>query len=218
MIFLKSSKVLLLGFLFLAISTTARAQDSTLAIVYCQKTTMFHAKDSVHSSVCQDKFISFSDSNLHFIKNFVEEDLIYATLKRKKYGKKLAKQDLFISGDDHISYVFGHPRGFKRRIEISPYSHYQFSEISGTKVILGYSCKAAVSHYSGQTVLIWYTNDISNTISKFWYPNAPGVVLETTHTYNAQSRHYIASQILRVSTELQKPTNLNLKIVSLHKK
>ncbi len=186
----------------------ARAQDSTLAIVYCSEEVYFNVLDSVFKRFCDERFLSLSDSKLHFLRVFFDEAELTRYLKKKEYGKKLYRGDYFVDVRNRITYADRDHGKLKRHIEPTLRSYYKFKPTEETKIILGYLCKAAIFKNEESEIYIWYTEQLQPGTAKFWYANAPGVVLEVTQTYNAKSYHYIATKIFRVETKLSEPTNI----------
>ena len=205
MTFYINSKIFLLGIFLLAISTTARAQDSTLAIVYCEQKTFFNVIDSVFVSFCEDRYLSISDARLHFMRSFRNEDELKSLLKRKSFGNLLRHHDYFSTTVGATGFYYANFGATKKTLEQSALTKMNFVLVDSNKIILGYNCKAAKGELGDDHILLWYTNEIKPAAAKFWFPQSPGVVLEVEGRYKSRTYQFVANRIEWITTNLQQP-------------
>lgn len=132
--------------------------------------------------------------------------------KTKKIGEKLINHGNFYDLKYKKYYnQCSLNKTLKYLIPIDTTQYKSWNTLDMQKIILGYTCKAALSiNEKNDSTLVWFTNDLSVKNGFLFYYGVPGVVLEAYNQGINATMHYWAIKIEETEIELFRPKEGNI--------
>ena len=123
---------------------------------------------------------------------------------RKKIGHQLIHGAFFTDHSKEERFnEFNLTDAYKYLIEDSVIA-YQWQPLNEEKVVLGYRCHALLSvKNSRDSIIVWYTRQLSVSTGRLWYDSIPGTVLEVFD--QVRNVHIVASSIRNKKIKLLPP-------------